>query len=74
MTYQVTKDGLIFTVRSEAEAKRYAEEGSTVVALTEMVIRDGVLVPIDDVCTATGSGSGEDVPGDPLKTGRDTES
>lgn len=69
MTYQILRNNRIFTVRSDEEAKRYAEEGCTVTALTEMVIKDGVLVPIEEAGTVTGTGSGDNPPAEPLKTG-----
>ena len=69
MTYQILRNNRVFTVRSEEEAKRYAEEGCTVTALTEMVVKDGALVPIEEAGTVTGTGSGGNQPADPLKTG-----
>ena len=69
MTYQILRNNRIFTVRSDEEAKRYAEEGCTVTALTEMVIKDGALVPIEEAATVTGTGSGGAPPEDPLRTG-----
>ena len=69
MTYQILRNNRIFTIRSDEEAKRYAEEGCTVTALTEMVIKDGALVPIEEAATVTGTGSGGDPPEDPLRTG-----
>ena len=69
MTYQILRNNRIFTVRSEEEAKRYAEEGCTVTALTEMVVKDGALVPIEEAGTVTGTGSGGNPPAEPLKTG-----
>ena len=69
MTYQILRNNRIFTVRSDEEAKQYAEEGCTVTALTEMVIKDGALVPIEEAGTVTGTGSGDNPPAEPLKTG-----
>lgn len=69
MTYEVTKDGITFTVRSETEALRLAKEGATVVALTQMVVKDGKLLTAEEAGKATGSGSGNNPPKDPLRTG-----
>ena len=54
MVYEVTHNGAIFTVRSEAEAMRYAAEGADVVEIVPKVLKDGRLQTLEEANSNTG--------------------
>ena len=57
MTYTITQNGISFTVRSEAEAMRYAALGAEVVEIVPKVLKDGRLQTLEEANSLTGSDS-----------------